>query len=58
MFYRALTTAEEKKFRTWARDTYEPGSEILGCWHPVVQEECVTINRERSVFVADAAVDT
>lgn len=58
MFYRALTTAEEKKFRKWARDTYEPGVEIKGIWHPVVQEECVAINCERSVFVADAAVDT
>ena len=39
MFYRALTSAEERKFREWARDTYEPRAEIKGIWHPVVQEE-------------------
>jgi hypothetical protein len=58
MFYRALTTAEEQKFREWARDNYEPGSEIKGSWHPVVQAECVAINRQRAMFVADVAVDT
>ena len=58
MFYRALTTAEETKFREWARDNYEPGSEIKGSWHPVVQEACVALNRQRSVFVADSEGET
>lgn len=57
MFFRTLTAAEEKRFRQWARDNYEPGSEIKGTWHPVVQAECVEINRRRSVFVADTASD-
>lgn len=57
MFFRKLTPAEERKFRKWARDNYEPGSEIKGTWHPVVQDECVEINRRRSVFVPDASVN-
>lgn len=55
MFFRKLTPAEERKFREWARDNYEPGSEIKGTWHPVVQDECVEINRRRSVFVLDTS---
>lgn len=57
MFFRKLTPIEERKFRKWARDNYEPGSEIKGTWHPVVQDECVEINRRRSVFVPDASVN-
>lgn len=57
MFFRKLTPAEERKFCKWARDNYEPGSEIKGTWHPVVQDECVEINRRRSVFVPDASVN-
>lgn len=55
MFFRKLTPVEERTFRKWARDNYEPGSEIRGTWHPVVQDECVEINRRRSVFVPDAS---
>jgi len=58
MFFRTLTSAEETKFRAWARSNYKPGSEIQGSWHPVVQDECVEINRRRSVFVADASIDS
>jgi hypothetical protein len=54
MFFRALTPTEETKFRSWARDNYKPGTEIKGIWHPVVQSECVRMNEERAVFVADA----
>lgn len=57
MFYRQLTTTEETTFRRWARENYKPGSsEISGCWHPVVQDECVRMNQERAVFVVDEAV--
>jgi hypothetical protein len=55
MFFRELTPTEETKFRSWARDNYTPGTEISGIWHPVVQDECVRINEQRAVFVADAA---
>ena len=58
MFYRALTTAEETKFREWARDNYKPDTEIKGIWHPVAQDECVCVDQKRSVFVADAVADT
>ncbi len=56
MFFRKLTEAEERNFRSWARDNYEPGAEIKGIWHPVVQAECIAINAERAVFVADEEV--
>ena len=45
--FRNLTTKEEDEFRQWARDNYEPFSEIKGVWHPVVQDECVKINQEK-----------
>lgn len=54
MFFRALTPTEETKFRSWARENYRAGSEIKGIWHPVVQDECVRMNEERAMFVADA----
>ncbi|MBX3231999.1 MAG: hypothetical protein KIT84_20215 [Labilithrix sp.] len=55
MFFRALTADEEARFRSWARSNYPPGSIIDGAWHPSVQDECLRINRERAVFVMDAA---
>jgi hypothetical protein len=55
MMFRKLSPAEEARFRAWAQSSYEPGSPILGIWHPVIQEECARINRERAIFVADAA---
>ena len=45
--FRNLTTKEEEEFRRWARDNYEPFSEIKGVWHPIVQDECVKINQEK-----------
>ena len=46
MLFKQLTEEEEKEFRAWARENYEPLSEIKGIWHPVVQAECVKINDE------------
>ena len=57
MFFRTLTAIEEKSFRQWARDNYRPGDPIDGCWHLVTQAEAVAMNRERAVFVVDAADD-
>ena len=57
MIYRALTTTEDARFRSWARANYEPGSPVVGVWHPVVQEECARINRERATFIAEPAAD-
>jgi hypothetical protein len=53
MFFRALSPCEEARFRSWARETYRVGSEIKGIWHPVVQDECVAMNRETARFVVD-----
>jgi hypothetical protein len=44
--FRNLSPAEEAKFRAWARANYKPFEPIDGTWHPVVQDECVTMNRE------------
>jgi len=57
MIFRALTPAEEARFRSWARDNYGLGSPILGVWHPVVQEECVKMNGEKATFVEEAATE-
>ena len=46
--WRTLTGKEETDCRQWARDNYQPCSDIKGTWHPVTQEECVQINREWS----------
>jgi hypothetical protein len=44
--FRKLNTQEEKDFRQWARETYEPFSQIEVTWHPVAQDECVKMNLE------------
>jgi hypothetical protein len=44
--FRELTEAEEMEFRLWARENYEPFTEIKGIWHPVVQDECRRMNEE------------
>lgn len=45
--WRTLSPEEEKAHRKWARENYEPLSDIKGVWHPVTQEECIKMNRER-----------
>lgn len=44
--FRDLDTSDESTFRTWARQNYEPFSDISGIWHPVVQDECRRINEQ------------
>ena len=46
--FRKLSPEEEKSFRQWARENYIPFTEIKGIWHPIVQDECVAINKENS----------
>ena len=46
VLFRRLTDEEEARFRKWARDNYTPLEEITGVWHPVVQAECVLMNKE------------
>ena len=45
--FKDLTPAQEEEFRQWARDNYKAFNEIKGIWHPVVQDECVKINKEK-----------
>ena len=45
--YRILDEEEEKEFRQWARDNFDPGHETINmAWHPVVQDECHKMNDE------------
>ena len=53
--FKNLTPEEEQQYRQWARDNYEPLSEICGVWHPVVQDECATINKEVGIDQDQAA---
>lgn len=46
--FRELSPAEERVFRSWARDHYEPGSPVSELWHPVVRDECRKINEEQA----------
>ena len=46
--FRKLSAEEERAFRQWARNNYKPFTDIKGIWHPVVQDECVKINEEKS----------
>jgi len=51
--FRELSQQEEQEFRWWARDNYEPHSEIDGLWHPVVRDECEKMNKENERMVQD-----
>ena len=42
--FRQLNKEEEKRYRLWARDNYDPMTPINGLWHPVTQTECVLMN--------------
>ena len=43
--WKSLSEEEEQIYRQWARDNYTPMEPINGVWHPVVQEECVLMNK-------------
>ena len=45
-FFIKLDDETEKPFREWARENYDPGSEVSGVWHPVVRDECRKMNEE------------
>lgn len=47
--FRDLDEEEREEFRKWARDHYEPFTEIKGFWHTTIQEECVRINGETRI---------
>jgi alpha-ketoglutarate-dependent taurine dioxygenase len=53
--FRTLGQTEEEAFRLWARENYQPLHPINGIWHPVVQDECVRINR---AFTAEGNSNT
>ena len=39
----------ESEYRTWARENYIPFTEIKSVWHPVIQSECIRMNREQAL---------
>jgi hypothetical protein len=45
--FKQLNKEEEKEFRQWARENYQPFSPISGFWHPAVQDECLKMNKEK-----------
>jgi len=45
-----LSPKQEQKFRKWSRENYQPYTEINGTWHPVVQDECVKMNKESASY--------
>ena len=58
MLFRELNEIEEKEFRNWARENYTPLDIIKGIWHPVVQDECTKMNREKMIVVPDEVDDS
>jgi hypothetical protein len=50
MIFRKLTEEQAKVYRSWARQKYTLFTPIDGCWHPIVQEECVKMNTEAATF--------
>ena len=52
-FFKDLSPEEEAEYRKWARDNYKPLSSIEGIWHPVVQDECIKINKEQQQLHRD-----
>lgn len=53
MFFRELSEEDAERFRRWARKNYTVGGPIDGVWHPVVQDECVNMNKEAAIFSLD-----
>jgi len=49
--FRELNAQDEQEFRQWARENYTAYHEIKGIWHPIVQAECVLMNKEASYAV-------
>lgn len=49
--FKELTHEEKEAFKKWAHENYKPFHHINGLWHPVVQEECVRMNREASLKI-------
>lgn len=52
--FKQLTEQEVIEFKQWARDNYEPLTEINGLWHPVIQQECKVMNEEADEQFAEA----
>jgi len=56
--FRSLNAEEEKEFRNWARENFNPlEAEPSELWHPVVQAECYQmilecIEKGKTPFIA------
>jgi hypothetical protein len=51
--FRDDLSPEEQAFRRWARANYKVFEPVQGVWHPLVQQECVEMNREASGNLKD-----
>jgi len=47
--FKEPTEKQKENYRKWARDNYEPLTEIKGVWHPVIQEECAIMNKTAEI---------
>ena len=51
MIFKKLNSKEEIEYRLFARNNYYLFTTIPGTWHPIIQEECLKMNLEKSKFV-------
>ena len=49
-FFPDITEDDEKDYRQWARENYQPERLITSTWHPVTVDECIKIIKE---FISD-----
>ena len=50
MAFKKLSPEEAEMFTGWAQVNYQPFDDIKGIWHPVIQQACVDINKEKAKY--------
>ena len=54
--FRDLDAKEIDDFKQWARENHKAGDQVSPLWHPVVRNECYTMDKEAGLYeVADTA---
>jgi len=53
--WRTLSPEEEKEFRQWAHDNFDPDGEANCMWHPVVRDEWEKLSNRNTL---DDAIDS
>lgn len=47
--FRVLNEEEEKEFRQWAQDNFDPSVTPSAAWHPVVRDEWAKLKQAKAV---------